>query len=430
MTPLPFTGQIHPWLRYQVKGYTKGFIHSYEQRLETIWSRPVNQVHVLDFEGLTLKMRQDFAVRLRMVYTKEGRQVFMRHAWRRLFGIRAPLVREFILEFLSTCRMSDTEMGLDVADTLYQEMAEAGFGAYWDGSDRLIPDKRDLRDYWLEISSDKDFLGPVSSYVLIRDPVRRLCHRMIAYNISGRGQAPKKVTSVDLFYLRSMDRRVPHLLTLYLFRHAEGRKSNARLSGGHFIGCLAMHFGLVSDEGLGGLHVVTRELLLIDSHELGRLNICTRFSDTWDWVAQRLERQQAVVASAHEAGLAANEGAQEIPAPAPAHGPPLPTPVPQPQTMSQRIERIKRIEEEMRDLQHDVEGLRGVVESFTIEQSRVSTWLITFMTQLMDANNLTYQAFNITLVGSSWMPYQRRVRPKIGDASTSAAPHADDQPDP
>ncbi|GJT75555.1 hypothetical protein Tco_1042280 [Tanacetum coccineum] len=28
-----------------------------------------------------------------------------------------------------------------------QEMAEAGFGAYWDGSDRLIPDKRDLRDY-------------------------------------------------------------------------------------------------------------------------------------------------------------------------------------------------------------------------------------------------------------------------------------------
>ncbi|GKA64574.1 hypothetical protein Tco_0764281 [Tanacetum coccineum] len=28
-----------------------------------------------------------------------------------------------------------------------QEMAEAGFGAYWAGSDRLIPDKGGLRDY-------------------------------------------------------------------------------------------------------------------------------------------------------------------------------------------------------------------------------------------------------------------------------------------
>ncbi|GJS70211.1 hypothetical protein Tco_0703052 [Tanacetum coccineum] len=114
---------------------------------------------------------KDLAVRLRMVYSREGQQVFVSHAWRRLFGIRAPLVHEFILEFLNTCRMSDTEMGLDVADTLCfqlggvrrrvtwrhfilalglhteQEMTEAWFGAYWDGSDRVIPDKGDLRDY-------------------------------------------------------------------------------------------------------------------------------------------------------------------------------------------------------------------------------------------------------------------------------------------
>ncbi|GJV32766.1 hypothetical protein Tco_1393166 [Tanacetum coccineum] len=88
----------------------------------------------------------------------------MSHAWRRLFGIRAPLVHESFLEFLNTCRMSDTEMGLDVADTLCfqlggvrrrvtwrhfilalglhteQEMTEAWFGAYWDGSDRVNMD--------------------------------------------------------------------------------------------------------------------------------------------------------------------------------------------------------------------------------------------------------------------------------------------------
>ncbi|GJU55176.1 putative reverse transcriptase domain-containing protein [Tanacetum coccineum] len=211
MAPLPTADQRHPWIRYQVEGYIEGIRHIYEQRLEMIWSRPVNRVHVLYFMGLTPETRQDLAVRLRMVYTGE--------------------------------RMSDTEMGLDVANTL------AGDGRGW----RL--------------------LGPRPSYVLIRDPVRRLCHRMIAYSISGRGQALEKVTGVDLFLLRSMDQgttNVPHLLAQYLFRHAEGRKSRARF------------------------------------------NICMRLGDTWAWVAQGPERQQAATAGAHgvdEAGPAVEEGA-------------------------------------------------------------------------------------------------------------------------
>ncbi|GJY08737.1 hypothetical protein Tco_0375791, partial [Tanacetum coccineum] len=316
MAPLLAADQRHLWLRYQVEGYTKGIVHSYEQRLETIWSKPVNRVHVLDFEGLTPGMRQDLVVRLRMVYTREGQQVFVSHAWRRLFWIRAPLVREFILEFLSTCRMSDTEMGLDVAD----------------------------------------MLGLASSDVLIRDPVRRLCHMMIAYSICGRDR--------------------------HLRRHAEGRKSGAKLSGGHFIGRLAMHFGLVSDKGLRGLQA---------------------------WVAQGPERQHVAATGAHEADEArpaAEESAQEIPAPAQA--PPPPPPAPQPQTMSQRIERIK---EEMSDLRHDVIGLRGVVESFITEQSRVFTWLISCMTQLMDASGHPYQAFDGTLSGSSRIPTRGASNP-------------------
>ncbi|GJZ28033.1 hypothetical protein Tco_0572680 [Tanacetum coccineum] len=179
MVPLPSRDQRHTWLRYQVEGYGKDIVHNYEQRLETIWGRSVN------------------------------RELFTSHAWRRLFEIRAPLVREFILEFLSTCKMSDTKMGLDVAETLCfqlggvrrrmtwrqfilalglhteEEMAEAGFGAYW----------------------------------------------------------------------------------------------------------LGTHFGLVSDQGLRGLFVVTRELPLLDLHELGRLNICVRIRDTWAWVAPGPEMQ-------------------------------------------------------------------------------------------------------------------------------------------
>ncbi|GJQ97976.1 hypothetical protein Tco_0009115 [Tanacetum coccineum] len=76
---------------------------------------------------------------------------------------------------------------------------------------------------------------------------------MITCSISGRGHAPEKVTSINLFYLRSIDRgttNVSYLLAQYLFRHAEGRKSGTRLSEGYFIGQLATHFGQVSDEGL------------------------------------------------------------------------------------------------------------------------------------------------------------------------------------
>ncbi|GKC94325.1 hypothetical protein Tco_1159767, partial [Tanacetum coccineum] len=281
MAPLPHRDLRHPWLRYQVEGYDEGIVQNYKQRLETIWGRSVNQIHVLNFTGLTKGMRQTLGDRLSMIYTGDDRQaLFTSHAWRRLFEIRGPLVREFIVEFLSTCRMSDMEMGLD-------------------GSERVIPEKRDLRDYKIEISSDRDFLGPASFYVFIRDPVRRLCHRMIDCSISSRGPAPKK----------------------YLFRHAEGRKSGARLSVGYFIGRLAA-LGLVSDQGLRGLLVA--------------------------WVAPGLERQQAAPASAPGAAKDAHvvdEGAQAILAPIQA---PQPLPLtPQHRTITQRINRLK---EEMREL--------------------------------------------------------------------------------
>ncbi|GKE77067.1 hypothetical protein Tco_1543187, partial [Tanacetum coccineum] len=55
-----------------------------------------------------------------------------------------------------------------------------------------IPDKGDLRDYWIRISSARDFLGTTMSYTAIRDPILRLCHSLIACSIAGRSQAPEK----------------------------------------------------------------------------------------------------------------------------------------------------------------------------------------------------------------------------------------------
>ncbi|GKC09843.1 hypothetical protein Tco_1001453 [Tanacetum coccineum] len=121
---------------------------------------------------------------------------------------------------------------------------------------------------------------------------------------------------------------------------------------GHLIGRLEEHFGLVSDEGLMGLTVISRELPLIDLDELVRLNIRVRL------------------------------------------------------------------------------GLRGVVNRSITDQSRFATWMISFMTQPMDASGRTYQDFDSTLVCSSHMSYQRRIRQRTSEASTLAAPYTADQPDP
>ncbi|GKG04897.1 hypothetical protein Tco_0315284, partial [Tanacetum coccineum] len=86
MAPLPPRGQRHPWLRYEVEGYTAEIIQDFKERLGMIFGRQVNRVHVLDFEGLTEDMRHELTDRLRMVYTEaEGHVLFTSHAWRRLF---------------------------------------------------------------------------------------------------------------------------------------------------------------------------------------------------------------------------------------------------------------------------------------------------------------------------------------------------------
>ncbi|GJZ43889.1 hypothetical protein Tco_0591144, partial [Tanacetum coccineum] len=145
--------------------------------------------------------------------------------------------------------------------------------------------------------------------------------------ISGWGQVPKKVTATDLFYLRSMDEGVANVLYLlaqYLFRYKKEKRSKksrcarCRFSGGHFIGRLAHHFGLVSDDGLRGLSVVTREIPLVDMGELVKLNIYREIGDDWAWVAPRPEKKQVVVAGAldtAEDAPIADEGALTVPAP-------------------------------------------------------------------------------------------------------------------
>nr|GEW88728.1 hypothetical protein [Tanacetum cinerariifolium] len=150
-----------------------------------------------------------------------------------------------------------------------------------------------------------------------------------------QGQAPEKVTGVDLFYLMSMDRgtaNVLYLLAQYLFRHSEGGRVE-----------------------LGYLEVISLDVLQLI---LDWLNIYKRISDTWDWVAARLERQSDAAADAPRAAedaLAVDEGAQADLAPVQAPQPPPPAP----KTITQRI---ARLEEEVQELRWSIVGLRGDVD--------------------------------------------------------------------
>ncbi|GJZ67977.1 hypothetical protein Tco_0631217 [Tanacetum coccineum] len=217
----------------------------------------------------------------------------------------------------------------------------------------MVPGKGDLRDYW-SISTDGDFLGPPPSYTLIRDPVLRFCHRMMAHSIARRSQAPKKVTVTDLFYLRGLDVgsvNIPYLLACYLRRFAAGRKSGALISRGQFIARLAEHFRLLIEERLQGLTVIIRELLVIDMAELVRLQIYMEIDDTWAWVALRPERQPDAAAGAPKAvedAPVVDEGGQAVSAPVQE---PLQPPPPPPAASRIMPQRLGRLEEEVQGLQ-------------------------------------------------------------------------------
>ena len=115
---------------------------------------------------------------------------------------------------------------------------------------------------------------------------------MIALTIAGRGQSPEKVTTLDLFLLRSMDEglvvNIPHFLAHYLFRGALGRDRSSQMTGGHYVSRLARHFGVIGDEIPAGLEVEVDSLPILGQYYLVRLGICEMIMRgcRWDLLGQ------------------------------------------------------------------------------------------------------------------------------------------------
>ncbi|GJV86500.1 uncharacterized mitochondrial protein-like protein [Tanacetum coccineum] len=121
---------------------------------------PFLRIQVLNFGGLLDLMAEGLTGRMLMEHRDaQGISVFSSQAWRWMFEISGPLIHEYILEFFNTFSIRDAVLGIDTA----------------------------------AISSEGDFLSSAPSYTAIRDLILRLCHRLIACNIAGRSQAPKKI---------------------------------------------------------------------------------------------------------------------------------------------------------------------------------------------------------------------------------------------
>ncbi|GKC00377.1 hypothetical protein Tco_0986513 [Tanacetum coccineum] len=192
--------------------------------------------------------------------------------------------------------------------------------------------------------------------------------RLIACSIAGRSQAPEKVTVTDLF-LSERD---------------------------------GQHFGLLTAEILGGLTVIASELPIIDMTEL---------PDAAAGTPDDAENASIV-----------DEGGQADPAPEQVPQQPPLLPPDHARTMPQRM---SRLEEDVHEIRWGLTEQREVIDAMARDFSRFSTWVTTGLGWMMDMAGVVYTPYAQTHVS-----YQRRVRQRTGEASTSATQQDPQQPDP
>ncbi|GKB23429.1 hypothetical protein Tco_0862830 [Tanacetum coccineum] len=348
---------------------------------------PREQRHrFLRYEGLEYTDADitDFEGRLERIHMREIHRVL-----RRMLDIRGPLVHELILEFFSTFRFGQALLDLDTPGVLQFQLG---------GARRRISWKKFI--VALRLHTKEEMQTP---------------------SIAGRSQAPEKVIMTDLFYLRGMDIgsvNVPYLLARYLRMFAAGRKSGAHISRGQFVARLVDHFGLLTTEILGGLTVIAPELSMIDMAELVRLQICVKIDDTWAWVALGPKRQPDAATGApakvDDVSIVDKGGqADSAPVQAPQQPPPPPPPPTPARTMPQRM---ARLEGDIHEIHGELTKHREVIDTMARDFFKFSTWVITSMGRMMDRARVTYTPYSQTYV-----PYQRRVRRRTGEASTSTA---------
>ncbi|GKG04341.1 hypothetical protein Tco_0314728, partial [Tanacetum coccineum] len=113
-----------------------------------------------------------------------------------------------------------------------------------------------------------------------------------------------------------------------------------------------------------------------------------------------------------------DEGNQAVPAPV--HAPP--PPLAGARTMPQRM---ARLEEDVHEIRGALAEQREMIGAMAKDFSRFTVWAASGIAQLLDSDQVSYTPYSKTHI-----PYQRRVRRRTGEASTSTAQQDQQQHDP
>ncbi|GJR01258.1 hypothetical protein Tco_0524242 [Tanacetum coccineum] len=232
----------------------------------------------------------------------QGDRTFTSQAWNRLFRIQEQVVREYVMEFLSSFTFRDNILDLNNVDTmgfqlgrekrsmtmrqfimalgLYtdKELVNNLFEPFYESCFRNMPHNYDPNKYVVNITTRDHYdTRHPPSYTSIRNPIRRLAHRLLALSVAGRHNRKEKVTLDDLFLLHSIDGGVsvdvPWHVAMFFADKAKGYKKKSPIVGEHLIGKIARSFGLMTPGALRGV-TLGPETSLLSVAKLVELGIC------------------------------------------------------------------------------------------------------------------------------------------------------------
>ncbi|GJT35100.1 hypothetical protein Tco_0925519 [Tanacetum coccineum] len=219
-----------------------------------------------------------------------------------LFRIQEQVVKEYVIEFLSSFTFRDNIMDLDNVDTMVfqlggekrsmtmrqfiialglytdEEMGNNLFEPFYESCFRNRPHNYDPTEYVVNITTrgHYDTRHP-PSYTSIRNPIHHLAHRLLALSVAGRHSGKEKVTLDDLFLLHSMNGwvsvDVPWHVAKFFADKAKGYKKKIQIVRAHLIGRIARLFGLMTPGALRGV-TLGPETSLLSVAKLVELGIC------------------------------------------------------------------------------------------------------------------------------------------------------------
>ncbi|GJS82932.1 hypothetical protein Tco_0749473 [Tanacetum coccineum] len=183
--------------------------------------KEIEGLEALDFadfvtmhEGQALQNLDQF---YHVSYRHEDR-TFTSQAWNRLFRIQEPVIRVYVLEFLSSFKFRDHVIELDIVDTIVFQLEE-------------VKRSMNMRQFTLALGLYTKQEMNNNLFEFFRDACRH--------------NAKEKVTLEYLFFLHSMDGGalvdVPWNIIKFLFDKAKRAKKKSMIVGAHLIGRFARY---------------------------------------------------------------------------------------------------------------------------------------------------------------------------------------------